>query len=106
MTPPILFLAKRNFLKNEKYSCKTKIIIPLQKMHKYKISCLILLGLIEINAVLAYIDPGTGGMIIGGGVWPFIVAMFAAIAGFSLKYFFKPIKRGVKSVWGRIKGKN
>lgn len=75
-------------------------------MSKYKLICLFLLGLIEIKAALAYIDPGTGGMIISGGIWPFIVAAFAAVAGFLLKYFFEPIKKGVKSLWARIKRKN
>lgn len=39
----------------------------------------------------AYIDPGTGGMIIGS-IWPVIVAFFAAIGGFFVKVFWKPIK--------------
>ena len=75
--------------------------------HKIIIICsLILLGLIETKAALAYIDPGTGGMIISGGIWPFIAAVFAAIAGFLLKYFFEPIKRGFKSLWAKLKRKN
>ena len=46
-----------------------------------------------------YIDPGTGGMIIGGAIWPFIVAVFAAIGGFFVKFFWKPIKRGLTGLW-------
>jgi len=55
--------------------------------------------LILVSAILlctlkvsAYIDPGTGGMIIGS-VWPFILAILAAIGGFFFRYFFKPIKK-------------
>ena len=39
-----------------------------------------------------YIDPGTTGMIIGGSIWPFLVAIGAAIAGFLVKFFWNPIK--------------
>jgi fucose permease len=42
----------------------------------------------------AYIDPGTGGMIVGGvggAIWPMIVAFFAGVVGFILR-FFRPIK--------------
>ncbi|MFW9882253.1 MAG: hypothetical protein ACFFG0_55025 [Candidatus Thorarchaeota archaeon] len=64
---------------------------------------LILIMLIQLNNTFAYIDPGTGGMIIGNSIWPFIIAIFAVIGGFFLKYFFKPIKRGVLVIWKRIK---
>jgi len=48
--------------------------------------------------VSAYVDPGTGGMIIGS-VWPFILAILAAIGGFFLRYFFKPIKKTLLKLW-------
>ena len=54
--------------------------------------------------VSAYIDPGTAGMIVGGSIWPIIVAAAAAIAGFIWK-FFNPIKQGVIGLWGRIRGR-
>jgi hypothetical protein len=55
----------------------------------------------------AYIDPGTGGMIVGGlggAVWPIIAAFFAGIAGILVK-FFSPIKRGLSGLLNRITGK-
>ena len=75
-------------------------------MSKFKTICLILLGLIGIKSAIAYIDPGTGGMIVSQGIWPFIAAVFAAIMGFLLKYFFRPIKRGFKLLWAKIKRKD
>ncbi len=53
-----------------------------------------------------YIDPGTGGMIISGGIWPIIVAVFLFITGFFSRYLIKPIKKGVLSLWQKIKAKN
>ncbi|OIO61666.1 hypothetical protein AUJ83_04455 [Candidatus Woesearchaeota archaeon CG1_02_33_12] len=65
--------------------------------------------LILVSAILlctlkvsAYIDPGTGGMIIGS-VWPFILAILAAIGGFFFRYFFKPIKKTFLKLWKLIK---
>lgn len=56
------------------------------------------MALASLPATQAYIDPGTGGMIIGGSIWPLLVALFAAIGGFFVK-FFRPIKRGVSRLW-------
>jgi hypothetical protein len=39
-----------------------------------------------------YIDPGTGGMILGS-VWPFILLALGAVAAFFLKIFYNPLKR-------------
>ena len=65
--------------------------------------------LILVSAILlctlkvsAYIDPGKGGMIIGS-VWPFILAILAAIGGFFFRYFFKPIKKTFLKLWKLIK---
>jgi len=65
--------------------------------------------LILVSAILlctlkvsAYIDPGTGGMIIGS-VWPFILAILAATGGFFFRYFFKPIKKTFLKLWKLIK---
>lgn len=75
-------------------------------MRNYFISLLIvLMVLINTKNVFAYIDPGTGGMIIGNSLWPFIIGIFALIGGFFLKYFFKPIKKGALAIWRRIKRK-
>tara|TARA_Y100000310_G_scaffold310403_1_gene355608 strand:- start:210 stop:473 length:264 start_codon:yes stop_codon:yes gene_type:complete len=59
-------------------------------------------GLLELNVALAYIDPGTGGMI-AGSVWPFIVGVLGVIGGFFAKRFFKPVKRGVLFTWDKVK---
>jgi len=66
---------------------------------------IILIVFIELKVVSAYIDPGTGGMVVGS-VWPFILGVFAAIGGFFLECFFKPIKKGVLKLWSKIKRKN
>lgn len=73
-------------------------------MSKKKLIVFILITLIELKQVLAYIDPGTAGTIIGGSIWPFIVAIFGAIGVVFLK-FFKPIKRGISATWQKIKRK-
>ena len=65
---------------------------------------LLIIGVLGLKAVSAYIDPGTGGMIVSS-IWPFILGILAAIGGFFIKYFFKPIKTGVLALWKRIKGK-
>lgn len=49
------------------------------------------LFVVSSNQVLAYIDPGTGGMVIGSA-WPMILAILGAIGGFFIKIFYKPIK--------------
>ena len=43
----------------------------------------------------AYIDPGTGAVIIGS-LWPLIAAFFAAAIAFIVKHFWHPIKRKFK----------
>ncbi len=60
---------------------------------------------IKSASFFAYIDPGTGGMFIGGSLWVFIVMFFSVIGAFFLKYFYKPIKKGLLSLWKRVKGK-
>jgi hypothetical protein len=66
-------------------------------MKKNQLLILALSFILASKSALAYIDPGTGGMIIGGSIWPFIVAIFAAVGGFFLK-FFKPVKEKVRSI--------
>ena len=75
-------------------------------MFKIKLFSILLICLITLKNVLAYIDPGTTGMIIGGSIWPFILAVYAAIGGFFLKFFFKPVKKGVSGIWGRLRRKD
>lgn len=74
-------------------------------MSKEKIFYLIII-LVGLKEVLAYIDPGTSGMIVGGSIWPFVLGVFVAIAGFFIKYFFKPIKKGVLALCKKIKRKD
>lgn len=45
----------------------------------------------QIKSKKAYIDPGTGGVIIGT-IWPLIVIVFTTISAFIVKRFWKPIK--------------
>ena len=51
------------------------------------------LFLINLNSILAYIDPGLGSAI-AGSIWPLIIAFFSSIFVFILKYFWNPIKKG------------
>jgi len=66
-----------------------------------KFCFLVLAILLYTIKASAYVDPGTGGMIIGS-IWPFILAILAAIGGFFLKYFFKPIKKIFLKLWKPI----
>jgi len=69
------------------------------KLQKY---CFLALAILLCTTkASAYIDPGTGGMIVGS-VWPFIIAVLAVIGGFFLKYFFKPIKKTFLKLWKLI----
>lgn len=66
-------------------------------MKKLSLSMLIYLSvLIYIVALsqsaLAYIDPGTGGVLFNT-IWPFIVALFSAVVAFFVKWFWNPIKK-------------
>ena len=63
---------------------------------------LLIISLLIVNSTisLAYIDPGTGGMI-AGSIWPMIVGVLTAIGGFCVRYFFKPIKRTVLKICGK-----
>lgn len=63
---------------------------------------LLICVLINVGTTLAYIDPGTGGMI-ASSVWPIILSIFGAIGIFLTKYFYRPVKKGVVTVWKKIK---
>ena len=78
----------------------------LEKKTIIPVLVFVLVILAYMEEALAYIDPGTGGMIIGGSIWPFILAVFAAIGGFFLKCFFKPIKKGVSFIWKKVRRKD
>ena len=53
----------------------------------------VLIGITSLGtSVSAYIDPGTGAIIIGG-IWNLIVALFTALIGVLIKVFWKPIKK-------------
>jgi len=64
------------------------------------IKALLIITLLSLKSTLAYIDPGTGGMIISssGGIVGLIIAM---ILGFFSKRIIKPFKR----LWEKIKGR-
>ena len=65
---------------------------------KIKKLIIFLIILLNVKFTIAYIDPGTAGTIIGGSIWPIILAVFAAVGGFFIKYFYNPIKRGLSSL--------
>lgn len=66
-----------------------------------KIFLMFLIGFVVIvllgSNVLAYLDPGTGGVLLST-IWPFIVAFFAAVGAFIVKWFWKPIKKTFSNV--------
>jgi uncharacterized membrane protein YdjX (TVP38/TMEM64 family) len=53
--------------------------------------------IIHSKKVLSYIDPGTGGMILGS-FWSAIVGVIGLIAGFFTLYLIKPIVQLVKKI--------
>jgi hypothetical protein len=48
--------------------------------------------------VSAYIDPGTGGMVLGSA-WTWIVGLIAAASGIASAYLLKPISKWIKSLF-------
>ncbi|PIN73860.1 hypothetical protein COV20_01970 [Candidatus Woesearchaeota archaeon CG10_big_fil_rev_8_21_14_0_10_45_16] len=67
-----------------------------------KWSCCILAISISSVSAAAYIDPGTGGMITGS-LWPVIVGIVTAVGGFCARYFYRPVKKRVISLWQKIR---
>ena len=53
------------------------------------------------KVVFSYLDPGTGGAIIGS-IWPLVIAIFTSVVAFLTKYFWRPIK----GVFSKILRKN
>jgi hypothetical protein len=73
-----------------------------------KASFAVLSVVLSASSAAAYIDPGTGGMIVGGAggaLWPILAAAAAAVCGLLLR-FFGPIKAGVRGVWQRLSGRH
>lgn len=70
-----------------------------------KISLMVLVSFIMLiylsTDVLAYLDPGTGGAIVGS-LWPLILIFFSTIGAFFVKRFWKPIKRLFSKSQGTI----
>lgn len=64
----------------------------LAKLNKF-IFFLILLVILS-GKVLAYVDPGTGGMVVGS-VWHIFLAVLGAVAALFVKIFYKPIKNKI-----------
>jgi hypothetical protein len=59
-------------------------------------------SLIAFKSSLAYIDPGTGGMI-AGSIWPVILGGLTAIGAFFAKYFFQPIKKRAQGTINKMR---
>ena len=55
---------------------------------------------IGLPLATAYIDPGTGGLIIGPA-WQFIVGIVTVITAFILKFFYNPIKSNLLKILKR-----
>jgi hypothetical protein len=56
-----------------------------------------------ISTVYGYIDPGTGGMILGS--FGTVIAMIVAIiGGFLARYLVRPLKRSFQKIKAIIKG--
>jgi len=64
-----------------------------KKLYSYLVFAILLVFISN-----AYIDPGTGGMILGS-IWSSILGFFSLVLGFFGIYFFKPIKRFFKNVF-------
>ena len=52
------------------------------------------------KTVFAYIDPGTGGIILNT-IWPLIITVFVTIGAFFTKYFWRPIKSFFSKIFGK-----
>lgn len=54
----------------------------------------LLIFVMSANQVLAYIDPGTSGMVVGS-VWSVFLAVIGAAVALFAKIFYKPIKNKI-----------
>ena len=69
---------------------------------KIKILGLFILLASVLSPVYGYIDPGTGGMVLGS-LGSLIAVVFAIIGGFLAKFFIHPIKKTISKVVGYLK---
>ncbi len=69
-----------------------------KKFRKLLIFVICILSLSKIT--FAYLDPGTGGAIIGS-LWPLIVVFFATVGAFLTKRFWNPIKNTFSNIFGK-----
>jgi len=62
----------------------------------------IAIAMILLNSQLAfaYIDPGTGGAILGS-IWGTVVAVFGLVITFFVTFFIKPIKSWFSKIFRR-----
>jgi len=71
----------------------------MKKIFLISLMMFVMIVLLSSN-VLAYIDPGTGGVLINT-IWPFIVAFFSAVFALIVKWFWKPIKSTFSKIFGK-----
>jgi len=57
-----------------------------------------MVGILLSTNVFAYLDPSTGGILFNT-IWPFLVAFFAAVGAFIVKWFWRPIKNSYSKVF-------
>ena len=58
----------------------------------------LIIFILLLNTTKAYIDPGTGGMILNSiGSW--VIGILSAIFGFIILYFFRPLKNKIKKLF-------
>lgn len=71
---------------------------------RFLILIIIIATIFSVNS-FAYLDPGTGGVIIGS-LWPLILTILTAIGAFFVKWFWKPIKNTFLKLTGSSKKEN
>ena len=54
-----------------------------------KKTIILIICITSISSAHAYIDPGTAGVIIGGGIWPFILGILILVGLYTGKIFEK-----------------
>jgi hypothetical protein len=72
----------------------------VSKLVAYTVLCIL-----WARGTFAYIDPGTGGIVVGG-IGSFFVFLGGVIVGFLLKYVWTPIRKGIRVLWQSRKGKS
>ena len=59
-------------------------------------------GYIQFQELISYLDPGTGGLVIGS-LSGYVVAALAAIGAFLMAYFIRPLKRFILKLWSSFR---